>query len=210
MNKNKSHLTIIMDRSGSMSTIARDMEGGLNQLIEEQKKQLGECTVSFYKFDNEIERDLYFSNIQSVGELKLEPRGMTALNDAIAKAVIETGEYLSNLQEKDRPALVTVVIVTDGGENSSVEYKDPNVIKKMIDEQTTKYSWHFNYLGANQDSFAVAAQYGVQNVSNYSLGKAESVMKNFSGKMSAARSATSYGMSVNSLSYTKEDMDELN
>lgn len=210
MNKNKSHMTIVMDRSGSMSNIASDMQGGLNALIAEQKKQPGECTVSLYSFDDTVERDLYFANIQTVGEVKLIPRGSTSLNDAIAKAVIETGEYLAKLNEKDRPALVTVVIVTDGGENSSKEYKDKSFIKKMIDEQTSKYSWHFNYLGANQDSFAVAVQYGVQNVSNYGLDKAESVMRNFSGKMSAARSQTSRGTSVSSMSYTQEDFKELN
>lgn len=80
----------------------------------------------------------------------------------------------------------------------------------MIDIQTNVFSWHFNYLGANQDSFAVAAQYGVQNVSNYGLDKAESVMLNFNAKMCTARSQTSRGMNVSSLSYTQEDFEELN
>lgn len=100
MNKNKAHITIVMDRSGSMNRIARDMEGGLNTFLNEQKKQPGQCTLSLYSFDDTVERDLYFADIQSVSKLELVPRGMTALNDAIGRAVVETGEYLAKLEEK--------------------------------------------------------------------------------------------------------------
>lgn len=210
MNRNKSHVCIIMDRSGSMQSIAKDMEGGLNTFIQEQKKEPGELTVSFYRFDDVCEKVIDFAQISTVGELKLEPRNMTALNDAIGKAVKETGEVLSKMLEEDRPGLVTIMIVTDGGENASKEYT-AEMVKSMVSEQESKYNWKFTYLGANQDSFAVGQNYGLNlaSVANYATSNSNEVWKNYSGKMSAARSCNSSGCSV-SMAYSDTEREVLN
>jgi uncharacterized protein YegL len=215
MNRNYTHFTVILDRSGSMQNIAKDMEGGLNTLIEEQKKEDGKCTFSLYKFDDVVERDFFFAKIQSVGQIDLLPRGATALNDCLAKAIVETGEYLRNLPETERPGLVSVVIVTDGYENASKEYKDYSLIKKMIQEQESKYNWQFTYLGSNQDSMEVAQNYGldVSKVSNYSANKASNVFRNTSGKLSAARSVMCAGgdmdLVYDAFQYNNKDKEEL-
>jgi len=199
-----------MDRSGSMQSIAKDMEGGLNTFIQEQKEEPGELTVSFYRFDDVCEKVIDFAQISTVGELKLEPRNMTALNDAIGKAVKETGEVLSKMLEEDRPGLVTIMIVTDGGENASKEYT-AEMVKSMVSEQESKYNWKFTYLGANQDSFAVGQNYGLNlaSVANYATSNSNEVWKNYSGKMSAARSCNSSGCSV-SMAYSDTEREVLN
>jgi uncharacterized protein YegL len=215
MNRNYTHFTVILDRSGSMQNIARDMEGGLNTLIEEQKRENSKCTFSLYKFDDVIEREIFFTNIQSVGQIDLIPRGATALNDCLARAIIETGEYLRNLPEAERPGLVSIVIVTDGYENASKEYRDYSLVKKMVQEQESKYNWQFTYLGSNQDSMEVAQNYGLDasKVSNYSTNKAGSVFKNTSGKLSAARSVMDSGGDMdcvyNAFQYNNKDKEEL-
>ena len=215
MNKDYTHMTVILDRSGSMSSIAEDMEGGINTLIEEQKKENGNCTFSLYKFDDVIEREFFFTNIESVGKISLKPRGATALNDCLARSIIETGNFLRNLKENERPGLVSIVIVTDGYENASVEYKDYSLVKKMIQEQELKYNWQFSYLGSNQDSMQVAQQYGLDasKVSNYNSNKAVNVFKNYSGKMSAARNVMGCGADMtfvaDSFQYTEQDKEEL-
>lgn len=215
MNKDYTHFTVVLDRSGSMGNIARDMEGGLNALIEDQKKDNTKCTFSLYKFDNTIEREFFFSNIKSVGQISLQPRGSTALNDCLARAILETGEYLRNLSEQERPGLVSMVIVTDGYENASVEYADYSLIKNMIQEQESKYNWQFTYLGSNQDSFEVAQNYGldISKVSNYSSNKAGNVFKNTSGKLRAARSVMGasgdISLACSNFEYTEEDKKEL-
>lgn len=209
MNNNRAHLTIVLDRSGSMSSIAEDMEGGLNTFIKEQKELPGELTVSFYRFDDICEKVLDFVPVQMIGNLKLEPRNSTALNDAIGKAVRETGETLSKMREKDRPALVTVMIVTDGGENASKEYTS-QMVKDMVSEQENKYNWKFTYLGANQDSFSVAKNYGLNldSVSNYATKNSENVWKDYNFKMRNARSASVNGASV-SMNYSESERKAL-
>lgn len=210
MNRNRCHLCIIMDRSGSMQSIAKDMEGGLNSFIEDQKKLPGELTVSYYRFDDYCEKVLHFEPVQSIGELRLEPRGMTALNDAIGMAIKETGQTLARIREEDRPGLVTVLIITDGGENSSKEYTS-ETIKTMVTEQESKYNWKFNYLGANQDSFAVASNYGINvaSVSNYSTSKSDKVWKNYSGKVLRSRNVCATG-GLPTMDFCDEERDELN
>lgn len=90
MRKDYTHISIVLDRSGSMSGIAKDMEGGLRSFIEEQKKVDGKCTVSLYRFDDTTDKVYDFIDIQEASDFKLEPRGMTALNDAVGYAIKDT------------------------------------------------------------------------------------------------------------------------
>ena len=53
MNNNVTELVFILDRSGSMSGLEGDTIGGFNSMIEQQKKQDGECLVSTILFDDE-------------------------------------------------------------------------------------------------------------------------------------------------------------
>ena len=49
------HLIVILDRSGSMNRVREDTEGGLNALLDEQRKTPGVTTVTLVQFDDEIE-----------------------------------------------------------------------------------------------------------------------------------------------------------
>jgi len=162
-------IVFVVDRSGSMATIARDMEGGFKTFIEEQKKNnSSQCDVSLYQFDTEY--DVVFENkdIQSEFHYSLTPRGGTAMNDAIGKTINSVGETLSKMNENDRPDRVLFVIITDGQENSSKEFKTAQ-IKEMIQRQTNQYGWIFTYLGANQDAWGVGDSIGINksHVLNY-------------------------------------------
>ena len=138
---------------------------------------------------------------------------MTALNDAVGKTIIDVGKRLSNMQEKDRPGLVTVLIVTDGGENSSKEFYS-STIRDMVKHQEDVYSWVFTYVGADFDAVKTSGSIGLSNSSmNISKSKASKFYTMHSGKMGATRRAVASGQSiktaVTSLSYTDEEKEEL-
>ena len=189
MNQDHTEIIIVLDRSGSMNLIKNDMEGGLNQFFEEQKKEPGRATVTLTQFDTEY--DVVYSgiDIQSVPKAELVPRGGTALLDAVGRTIHEVGSRLSKTPEADRPGRVIFLIITDGQENSSREFTSEQV-KALIKEQIEKYSWQFVYLGANQDAFAEAGHLGINIAVNY---KADSA---------GARGMTS-GMSAGVKSYRK-------
>ena len=147
-------ITVVMDRSGSMQSRRTDAEGGLNAFIEKQKTEPGEAVFTLVQFDNVYEFVHTAVPIKSVPPYTLVPRGgSTALLDAVGRAINETVHRLAKMNEADRPGLVIFVIITDGEENSSKEFKKAQ-IKAMIQHQTAVYGWQFTFLGANQDAFA--------------------------------------------------------
>lgn len=158
------HISIVLDRSGSMGSIAKDTIGGLNTFIEEQKKVSGGATLSLMQFDNSFETIFTFKDIQTIDIYKdylFMPRGMTALYDAIGKSIADTGEALCKMEENNRPSKVIFVIVTDGEENSSKEYSQ-QAVQDMIKHQSEVYSWEFVFLGANIDAVSTGTSLGIK------------------------------------------------
>ncbi len=176
MNKNLTDITVVLDRSGSMSSCRQEAENGLNHFIREQQKLPGYAYFTLVKFDTDYEVTYRGVNIQEVEKCALEPRGMTALLDAVGRTINETGERLRKIEEDKRPGLVVFVIVTDGHENSSHEFTKLQ-IKEMIEKQQSEFSWQFTFLGANQDAFAEAADLGISKISTmtYSPKKTDAV-----------------------------------
>ena len=160
MRSDLTDITLVVDRSGSMSAIRDDAEGGVNTFIQEQAKQPGEALLTLVQFDTEYEFVHRAMPIKQVPPYTLTPRGNTALLDAVGRAINETGERLAKMAERDRPGLVVFVITTDGQENSSKEFSKAQ-IKELIEQQHSKYNWQFTFLGANQDAFAEAGGMGI-------------------------------------------------
>jgi uncharacterized protein YegL len=165
----KTEIVCVIDRSGSMSNIALDAIGGYNSFIAEQKLIPGDAKLSLVLFDDRYDVIHDRINLQDVPELTMQvfaPRGMTALNDALGKSITYLGKELDKHQEQvDK---VIFVILTDGGENSSLEYSQ-EAVANMIKHQTDVYSWEFIFLAANQDAFKTGAGYNInaQNTSNF-------------------------------------------
>lgn len=157
---NYTHISFLLDRSGSMQTIKKDTEAGFDAYIEQQRSQPGRCTVTLAQFDTEYETVCDVVDIGQVGALRLEPRGATALLDAVARLIHETGQRLASMPEEQRPGTVVVGIMTDGHENSSIEWTRP-AIKELIERQEADYNWTFSYLGANQDAVEVGTSMGI-------------------------------------------------
>lgn len=170
MKKGLTKIIFVVDRSGSMQTVAKDMIGGFNSFIKSQKENnIGECRVSFYQFDTVYEKVFENVDVQLVQDLTSEtfvPRGGTALLDAMGITINTVGAELLALPEDERPEKVLVVVITDGEENSSKEFKTEQ-IKSMVQLQTEKYSWQFVYIGANQDAWSVGQSMGINASSSY-------------------------------------------
>lgn len=160
MRQDLTDLTLVIDRSGSMATIVTDAQGGINQFLDDQKKQPGECLVSLVQFDHAYEFVHKGTPIKNIAPYVLQPRGNTALLDAVGRAITETGERLKAMAEADRPGLVVFVIVTDGQENASREYTLAQV-RSAIEHQREVYKWQFVFLSSGLDAFGEAAKMGI-------------------------------------------------
>ncbi len=163
MRENYCHVSMVLDRSGSMGDIKNDIIGGVNEFVRKQKEDPGFMTLSLAQFDNVYEVIHNFVDLVNVPELTdetYEPRGSTALLDAIGRTITSTGQHLLNLSESERPSKVLFVIVTDGEENASREFLR-NKIFEMITHQEKEYNWEFVFIGANQDAIAEGGSLGV-------------------------------------------------
>ena len=164
-------IVCIIDRSGSMATIREDAIGGFNTFLEDQQKVEGEANLTFIQFDTDYEvvhENLPLMDVPPLNKSTFQPRGSTALLDAIGKTIDNVGKRLDNMQEKNKPEKIIVAILTDGEENSSRQY-NLQTVKEMITHQREKYQWEFIFLGANQDAFAEASKIGIASEDTFNF-----------------------------------------
>ncbi len=200
------HISLVLDRSGSMSTIRTDTIGGLNTFLKDQREVAGRVTVSMVQFDTEYEvlyNGVELADVKDLTEDTFVPRGMTALLDASARMINETGDLLSAMGEDDRPSKVLFVMITDGHENSSKEF-NLDQVKGMITKQTDDFNWEFVFLGANIDAVSVAGSYGIaaSNAIKYghNSGGTQAVYESLSSNVTNLRRGA-----TKSCSFTDED-----
>jgi hypothetical protein len=182
-----------------MASKVNDVIGGFNKLLEDQKACPGECTVTLVQFDTqnayEILRD--FVPVSQVSPLGSEysPRGGTPLFDAVGRAIVNTGDKLKSLSEHERPGKVVVVIISDGEENSSREYR-ADAVAKMVKEQTEIYKWQFVYLGTNHDAMLAAGNIGIVQdcAANYAEEKTSGGIQLASSKLRSYRTGAAADM----------------
>jgi len=199
-------IVFVLDRSGSMNVVAADTIGGFNKFIEDQKAIPGEVTVSLYQFNNEYEpvfEGIKLAEVKPLSDKTFVPRGSTALLDAVGRTITAVGNRLSVLKEDKRPSKVLFVIVTDGEENSSREFRIEK-IKEMVTHQTDRYQWSFVFLGANIDAFSTAGSFGIAQASTLQYAHNQVGTKALYDSLS--NSAASYRAgAVKCASFTEDD-----
>ena len=80
MDNEYTHITIILDRTGSMESIRDDTIGGFNAFLGEQKKQPGDATLSLVLFNYEYK--LVYDNVNIAK--------VPALNEKTARAGVRS------------------------------------------------------------------------------------------------------------------------
>lgn len=150
-----SRLIVLIDESGSMFSQKHDVVDGVNTMINSQRKlQEQDIPMDFIKFNTGVCHyySKKLSEMPCITSKDYSPNGGTALYDAIGSAINryrnETG--------------VTMVITTDGMENSSKEYNRETVVK-LIDEQKKKKDWNFIYLSEDPTTVQQGYTMGFDN-----------------------------------------------
>ena len=159
MNHSLTEIAFVLDRSGSMSSVAESAVTGFNEFLRDQQAAPGEARFTLVLFDDEY---LLPANALPVRQVRLldaatyVPRGSTALLDALGRTVDDLGARLAVTPEAERPGKVIVAILTDGHENASQHFTRRDIAAR-IRHQRDRYGWQFLFLGANQDAIATAA-----------------------------------------------------
>ena len=153
----------ILDRSGSMRTLAGDVIGGYNAFLDKQRQEPGAAEVTTVLFDDRYEKIVAAVDLRDVPPLtpaQYYARGMTALLDAIGRTIMDTADRLAKDGVCPAQRRVLFMIMTDGLENDSREF-DKASVKAMIETSTREYHWNYIFMGANIDSVAEAKALGI-------------------------------------------------
>ena len=218
MNQDYTHITFLLDRSGSMgfNNMWQDAIGGLKSLIEEQRKDKSLCTFSFCFFDTEIETPLKFLNIQEISgstidKLNIVPRGGTALLDALGQTIKDTGRILNDMSESEKPSKVIFMVQTDGQENSSREFTSEQ-INDLVKEHEEKYNWKFMFLSSDIQAVAETQSFGFAANSTMSFAEQNitGAYNVISDKLSQVRSAKNVDSYIKATTFNEDDKNKAN
>lgn len=152
----RSHITVILDRTGSMESIRDDVIGGFNAFLAQQQAAPGAATFTLVQFDSQDPYEVLQAHIDLAQATPLSreqyvPRASTPLYDAIGRGILDLEAALARQAEDVRPAQVIFVIVTDGAENASTEF-DRARVRRLIDAKTG-LGWQFVFLSADLEAF---------------------------------------------------------
>ena len=162
MKENMTELVFILDRSGSMNGLESDTIGGFNGMLEKQKAENENVSVTTVLFDDRVDiiHDRFpISIVRPLTEKDYYVRGCTALLDAVGESIHKIENVEEHLPEDYKAEKIIFVITTDGHENSSKMYSYTQ-IRKMI-ESKKAVGWEFLFLGANIDAVGEAEKIGI-------------------------------------------------
>ena len=184
----KFHNLIIVDESGSMSTIEKQAVSGMLETlnsIKDSQKRIPDVmqTVTLITFNSEHLSTIYNCSVAesiNVESISYMPSGCTPLYDAIGTGI----SRLKEIAQKEDSVLVT--IITDGYENASNRYSLSD-IKRMI-EQQKELGWTVALIGtSNLDVESMAKDMAIDN--HLSFYQNAQTTKRMFREMSAAREA---------------------
>ena len=143
-----------------MQSVLHQTNEGFESFVDKQMATEGDCRITLHQFDTVFDTVYRNRPIHRVPALNLQPRGGTALFDAMGYAITDTAKRIE--KQANQPAQTIVLIITDGLENSSREFNREQVFS-LVRHYTDSADWQFVYLGANQDAIAEAAQMGIDS-----------------------------------------------
>lgn len=208
MSATYTHISIILDRTGSMETIQDDVIGGFNQFLASQQEGTGRATLTLVQFDSQDPYEVIYqfapiNQVAALSQATYVPRASTPLLDAIGRGIIDLAHRLTTMPAGEKPDQVVFVIITDGQENSSREFKKAQVMQLLAEKQE-KDKWQFVFLSADLTALNDAMDYGFRAPAAMSFDKdARGTAAVFS---SLAKNVSSYrAKQAESLAFDDED-----
>lgn len=200
-------VVFLLDETGSMESCRHETIEGFNKYIASLREDKStDFRFSLNLFDTEHFEQRYkqvtLDKVKKLNADTYKPGAGTPLYDAIAKSIRSMEEIIQG-----EPAHVLMVILTDGMENSSVEWTRGKVFDLIKEKE--KVGWSFIYLGANQDAWNVGQSLGMShgNTRTYDTLNIGNV---FCGMASATKSYALRSGASSDFTSSKSVLDESN
>ena len=157
---------IILDKSGSMSSIARQAIDGVNESIaaiksSQEKHPEQDNVLTLVAFCGCEIRKIYeqcpIAEVRPITSNDYRPCCMTPLYDAMGNTITA----VHRLMEGEKHAIASVTVITDGYENASREFSH-KAIRSLVEAYKNE-GWLFAYIGADHDVEAVSFSLAIDN-----------------------------------------------
>ena len=158
---------IILDKSGSMSSITRQAVDGVNETIgsiksAQEKNPDQKHIVTLVAFCGCEMKTIYdnvpVAEVKPLTDKDYNPCCMTPLYDAIGTTISRVNSIMSKDEDY---CTANVTIITDGYENASHEFS-LKAIRSLI-ESYKEQGWQFTYIGADHDVEQVAFSLSIEH-----------------------------------------------
>lgn len=142
---------IILDRSGSMQSIANQAVKNFNEQIQQMKanSDTQEIYCSLITFNGEVFEHLWdkpASELEEAEEGTYITTGSTALYDALGYSITKNKE---TTEDPDSDVAYLYYIISDGEENASRKYTQQDV-SRMIKQCNEEGNYTFTYMGCDK------------------------------------------------------------
>lgn len=189
MKKGYTHTGLVLDASGSMAPIRRRVLDSLASYVETQLREAEPDETNrldLWVFNSRVKHVLDGACLEGYSHMNYQCGGGTALYDAVGYAIDKLGQKFAAMPEEERPEDVVFVIVTDGQENSSRDFKLEDV-RSRIETQTNVYNWRFIFLASNIDVEEVGSSLGVADAQARVALSSENFAEDMAARMNDAQ-----------------------
>jgi hypothetical protein len=161
--KNIIHYAFILDQSGSMHSLKKEVVSSYNEQVEAIKKIKksnpdSEIKFTMCTFNDEIEFRFISKSTDELKKIKPNeylPNSCTALYDAIGLTFMKTRNHIKSNDQ------VFFAIFTDGLENASTDFT-ANDIQKLL-AQADEKGWQVKFFCRNEDNLFYKHHLGISD-----------------------------------------------
>lgn len=199
---------VIQDRSSSMGSRVGATISGYNEYVQTLRDdpERGEILLSLTQFDTRVSSvysGLPLSEVPTLDKNSYRVSGCTALYDAVGRTVRKV-EKLAKSGDK-----VLVIIMTDGGENSSREFTQEAIMDMFSKKR--EQGWEFVFLGAGEGSWDAGMRLGFDHAHTVLYSEAPGAHQDTYRSLGGLTSGYSSGLRVaanTAFQGTKEGLEE--
>ena len=181
--KSTIHYAFILDQSGSMQSLKKEVVSSYNEQVEairKIKKDNPDAEIKFTMctFNDEINFRLVNQNIVELKKIKpndYQPNSCTALYDAIGLTFMKISKHIKSNDQ------VFFVIFTDGLENASTDF-NANEIQKIL-AQANEKGWKVKFFCRDEDNLFYKHHLGISDRQMMNISLNEAGLKAMEGEV---------------------------
>jgi uncharacterized protein YegL len=192
MEKQTTHVAIILDRSGSMwrtkTATVRGYNEQVQQIKEDAQDENHDIFVSLVTFNGSVTEHLWCVPAEQLEEADEEdfiPKGTTALRDAMGHTI---QKLLDTTDSEDKDTAYLICLISDGEELSSKHFSK-DALRELTESVQNSDRWTINYMGCDESYLKKIAQETAVPIDNCAVWandtaqNTEFAMKEMGGKL---------------------------